>query len=299
MSTSILSLLEESHSSAHSAKGTSTKIPVIAEIGINHNGNVEIAKQLIVAAHEAGCAAVKFQKRTIEIVYSPEVLDSPRESPWGSTQREQKLGLEFSLEEYQEIDAFCKTLGIEWTASAWDLASLHFIEAFSPSFHKVASAMITNEGFLQEVADLGRLTLLSTGMASLEDVDRAVGIFKSSKSPLVLLHTVSTYPTPEVDLNLRTIETLRKRYELPVGYSGHEASVSPSIVAAALGAVVIERHVTLDRTMYGSDQAASLEPNGLRQLVSVIDKIPTILGSGEKDWASGEREVAAKLRYWE
>jgi N-acetylneuraminate synthase len=299
MSTSILSLLGESHSSAHGVKTTPTKIPVIAEVGINHNGDLEIAKQLIVAAHEAGCAAVKFQKRTIEIVYSAEVLDSPRDSPWGSTQRDQKFGLEFSLDEYREIDAFCKTLGIDWTASAWDVPSLHFIEAFSPSFHKVASAMITNQGFLQEVADLGRLTLLSTGMASLEDIDRAVGIFKNSKSSLVLLHTVSTYPTPEEDLNLRTIETLRERYELPVGYSGHEASVSPSIVAAALGAVVIERHVTLDRTMYGSDQAASLESNGLRQLVSVIDKIPTILGTGEKDWAPGEREVAAKLRYWE
>jgi len=276
-----------------------SSIPVIAEVGINHNGDLAIAKQLIQVSHDAGCAAVKFQKRTIDVVYSAETLDSPRESPWGSTQRDQKIGLEFTRDEYQEIDSLCKSLGIEWSASAWDIQSLHFIEDFLPSFHKVASAMITHGEFLQEVANLGRLTLLSTGMASIEDVDQAVEIFEGSKANLVLLHTVSTYPSPDADLNLLTIQTLRERYNLPVGYSGHEASVSPSIVAAALGAVVIERHVTLDRTMYGSDQAASLEPNGLRQLVSTVNKIPSLLGNGVKDWAPGEREVSAKLRYWD
>lgn len=275
------------------------QIPVIAEVGINHNGDLELAKKLVLLAHESGCAAVKFQKRTIELVYPPEVLDGPRESPWGTTQRDQKLGLEFSRSEYEEIDSFCKSLGIEWSASAWDIPSLFFIEEFSPPFHKVASAMLTNKEFLQEVAKLGRLTLVSTGMATLKDVDDAVEIFRKSRAPVILLHTVSTYPTPEEDLNLLAIQTLHERYNLPVGYSGHEASVSPSIVAAALGAAVIERHITLDRTMYGSDQAASLEPNGLRQLVSVINKVPALLGSGQKDWAPGEREVAAKLRYWE
>lgn len=276
-----------------------TRIPVVAEIGINHNGDVEIAKQLVRISHEAGCSAVKFQKRTIDLVYSERILSSPRESPWGVTQRDQKLGLEFSLEQYREINGYCAELGIDWSASAWDIPSLHFVEAFAPSFHKVASAMITHLDFLKEVADLGRLTLMSTGMASLEDVDRAVKVFEGSKAPLILLHTVSTYPTPEEHLNLSTIQSLHERYGLPVGYSGHEASVSPSIVAASLGAVVIERHVTLDRTMYGSDQAASLESNGLRQLVSVVEKIPMLLGDGQKDWAPGEREVASKLRYWD
>lgn len=276
-----------------------TRIPVIAEIGINHNGDVGIAKQLVRLSHEAGCSAVKFQKRTIELVYSEAILNSPRESPWGTTQRDQKLGLEFSFEEYQEINDYCLELGIEWSASAWDVPSLHFVESFSPTFHKIASAMITHLEFVKAVADLGRLTLLSTGMASLVDIDRAVDIFSSSKAPLVLLHTVSTYPTPEEHLNLSVIQSLHERYGLPVGYSGHEASVSPSIVAASLGAVVIERHVTLDRSMYGSDQSASLESNGLRQLVAVVEKIPMLLGNGQKDWAPGEHEVASKLRYWE
>lgn len=298
MSTSLLTL-GENFAIAHNGFQRPSSIPVIAEVGINHNGDLAVATKLIEVAHEAGCAAVKFQKRTIDVVYSADILDSPRESPWGSTQRDQKIGLEFTKDEYQEIDSFCKSLGIEWSASAWDIPSLHFIEDFSPNFHKVASAMITNSEFLREVANLGRLTLLSTGMASIEDVDTAVELFQGSKADLILLHTVSTYPTPEEDLNLLTIQTLRERYNLPVGYSGHEASVSPSIVAAALGAVVIERHVTLDRTMYGSDQAASLEPNGLRQLVSTVNKIPSLLGNGVKDWAPGEREVAAKLRYWD
>jgi len=276
-----------------------TYIPVIAEVGINHNGEISLAKKLIKVASESGCYAVKFQKRTLDLVYSAEILDSARESPWGTTQRDQKEGLEFSLEDYEEIDAFCKELGIYWSASAWDIPSLHFVESFNPPFHKIASALITNVDFLKAVASLGRITLMSTGMATTEDIDRAVEIFRESNTKVILLHTVSTYPTPEEDLNLRAIQSLRERYGLPVGYSGHEASVSPSIVAAALGAVVIERHITLDRTMYGSDQAASLEPNGLRQLVSVVSKVPALLGSGQKNWAPGEKEVAGKLRYWE
>lgn len=276
-----------------------SNIFVIAEIGINHNGDMEVAKALVDVAIRAGCDAVKFQKRSVEIVYSPEILASPRESPWGSTQREQKFGLEFDSSDYAEIDSYCRQKGILWSASAWDVPSLEFLEDFNPPFHKVASAMLTHLDFIEKVASLGRSTLVSTGMSVIEDIDRAVAIFRKHGTPLCLLHTVSTYPSNEEDLNLLTIQTLRDRYGVPVGYSGHESSVSPSVVAAALGATVIERHITLDRSMYGSDQAASLEENGLRQLVGSLRKIPALLGDGIKRWAPGEDEVARKLRYWE
>ena len=272
---------------------------VIAEVGINHNGDMSVAKQLIDMAVDTGCDAVKFQKRTIDLVYTAEVLDASRESPWGNTQRDQKQGLEFTLEQYQEIDRYCRDKGILWSASAWDIPSLEFLDGFSPPFHKIASAMLTYRPFVEAVAAKGRLTLVSTGMATIEIIDEVVGIFKSAGTPFVLLHTVSTYPSPESDLNLSMIHTLLERYKVPVGYSGHEPSVSPSIVAAVLGATVIERHITIDRSMYGSDQAASLEANGLRQLVTTLRKIPGMLGTGEKDWAPGEKAVAEKLRYWE
>ena len=295
---SLESLFRQSDEST-SGEENVLEIPVIAEVGINHNGDLSIAKKLIALASDSGCYAVKFQKRTLDIVYPEDILDSPRESPWGTTQRDQKEGLEFSRSDYEEIDAFCREIGILWSASAWDLPSLHFVESFKPAFHKIASALVTNIEFVEAVASLGRVTLMSTGMTTVEDIDRAVEIFHRANTKVILLHTVSTYPTPEEDLNLRTIQSLSERYGLPVGYSGHEAAVSPSIVAAALGAVVIERHITLDRTMYGSDQAASLEPDGLRQLVSVVNKVPVLLGSGQKNWAPGEKEVAGKLRYWE
>jgi N-acetylneuraminate synthase len=272
---------------------------VIAEVGINHNGDMNVAKQLIDMAVDTGCDAVKFQKRTIDLVYTSEVLDASRESPWGNTQRDQKQGLEFTLEQYQEIDRYCRDKGILWSASAWDIPSLEFLEDFNPPFHKIASAMLTHRPFIEAVASKGRLTLVSTGMATTEIIDQVVVIFKSAGTPFVLLHTVSTYPSPESDLNLSMIHTLLERYKVPVGYSGHEPSVSPSVVAAVLGATVVERHITLDRSMYGSDQAASLEENGLRQLVTTLRKIPTMLGTGEKDWAPGEKAVAEKLRYWE
>ena len=272
---------------------------VIAEVGINHNGDMSVAKQLIDMAVDTGCDAVKFQKRTIDLVYTAEVLDASRESPWGNTQRDQKQGLEFTLEQYQEIDRYCRDKGILWSASAWDIPSLEFLEGFNPPFHKIASAMLTHRPFTEAVASKGRLTLVSTGMATIEIIDEVVGIFKSAGTPFVLLHTVSTYPSPESDLNLSMIHTLLERYKVPVGYSGHEPSVSPSIVAAVLGATVIERHITLGRSMYGSDQAASLEVSGLRQLVTTLRKIPEMLGTGEKDWAPGEKAVAEKLRYWE
>jgi N-acetylneuraminate synthase len=272
---------------------------VIAEAGINHNGDLGIAKKLIDMAVDAGCDAVKFQKRTIDLVYDLATLESPRESPWGTTQRAQKEGLEFSHDDYQEIAEYCREVGIAWTASAWDLESLAFVESFDPPFHKVASALATNWDFLSAVADTGRPTLVSTGMCDVEDIDRIVEVFSGSGTRIGLMHTVSTYPTPEDHLNLEFIRTLKERYGLPTGYSGHEPSVSPSIVAAVLGAQFIERHITLDRSMYGSDQAASLEVPGLRQLVSILRKLPGMLGDGVKRWAPGERDVARKLRYWE
>ena len=274
-------------------------VVVIAEVGINHNGDIHLAKRLIDIAVDTGCDAVKFQKRTIELVYAPEVLNAPRESPWGTTQRDQKEGLEFSREQYLEIDAYCRERGIAWSASAWDIPSLEFLEEFDPPFHKVASALLTHTTFVEAVASKGRVTLISTGMATYEIIDEVVEVFKRAGTPFVLLHTVSTYPSPETDLNLSMIHSLQERYGVPIGYSGHEPSVSPSVVAAALGATVIERHITIDRSMYGSDQAASLEENGLRQLVATIRKVPAMLGTGDKDWAPGEREVAGKLRYWE
>lgn len=273
-------------------------IYIIAEIGINHNGDIGIAKRLIEQAKAAGCDAVKFQKRTIDIVYSPEVLAQERESPWGTTQRQQKEGLEFGKKEYDEIDAHCRSLGIDWFASAWDIPSQKFLRQYDSKYNKVASAMATHEAFLREVASERRTTFLSTGMCTYEDIDKAVKIFNQADCPVVLMHTVSTYPAAEKDLNLRVIGSLQKRYGLPVGYSGHESSVSPSVIAAMMGAVAIERHVTLDRAMYGSDQAASLELPGLINLVAMIRKIPDCLGDGVKRVIPGEAAVAKKLRYW-
>lgn len=271
---------------------------VIAEIGINHNGDLGIAKGLIDMAHAAGCDAVKFQKRTIDIVYSPEVLDAPRESPWGTTQRAQKEGLEFGQKEYDEIDAYCRGLGIDWFASAWDVQSQKFLRKYDLPFNKVASAMTTNREFLEAVASEKRPTFVSTGMCEWEEVQAAVDIFKSYGCPIILMHTVSEYPCPEESLNLLVLEEMRKRFGLPVGYSGHEPSVSPSVMAVVLGAVAVERHITLDRAMYGSDQSASLEEPGLRSLVSQIRKVPAVLGDGVKRTTPGEKKVAEKLRYW-
>jgi N-acetylneuraminate synthase len=271
---------------------------VIGEIGINHNGDLAIAKKLIDMAKRCGCDAVKFQKRTIEIVYSPEVLDTPRESPWGTTTLEQKVGLEFEKVEYDEIDSYCKQLGIEWFASAWDIEAQKFLRQFKFPHNKIASAMITHLDFLKEVASEEIHTFVSTGMATLEDIDKAVEIFKTSNCPITLMHTISVYPCPEQDLNLKMVETLRDRYKVPVGYSGHEVSPVPSIIAASLGAEAIERHITLDRSMYGSDQSASLEERGLEQLVDGVRSVEITLGDGIKRYDEKEQAVAAKLRYW-
>lgn len=271
---------------------------VIAEIGINHNGNLNIARELIDMAKEIGCDAVKFQKRTIDIVYTKEVLDSPRESPWGTTQRTQKEGLEFGKAQFDEIDRYCRQVGIDWFASAWDVPSQLFLRQYGLKYNKIASAMITHEDLLRTVAEERKPTFVSTGMSAYEQIDAAIGILKDYKCPFILMHCVATYPATEEELNLQMIHKLRERYNCPIGYSGHEASVSPSTIAAAMGAVAVERHITLDRAMYGSDQAASLEKSGFATMVAQIRKIPTVVGDGVKRVSEAEIKNAAKLRYW-
>ena len=274
-------------------------IYITAEIGINHNGDLEIVKELIDQSKSAGVDAVKFQKRTIEIVYSEDVLSQHRDSPWGTTQREQKEGLELSLEDYKEIESYCKKIGIDWYASAWDIPSQDFLNNFNLNVNKIASAMTTNIEFIERVASEQKPTFISTGMCTYEQIQKAVDVFNNKNCEFVLMHTNSEYPSKEENLNLNAINTLSNKFDCNVGYSGHEASVSPSIVAAAIGAVSIERHITLDRSMYGSDQAASLEVHGLRTLVGSIRKLKYILGDGEKVITDAETEVAKKLRYWE
>ena len=269
---------------------------IVAEIGINHNGDINIAKELIKIASEAGCDAVKFQKRTIELVYSGELLDSPRESPWGTTQRAQKEGLEFGQEEYEEIDRYCGELGIDWFASAWDSESLRFLEQFNLEHNKVASAMAVYEEFLQAVAAQGKHTFISTGMCHLEDIDSAVQIFEAAECPFELMHCVSTYPMRDEDANLNCIGTLRERYGCPVGYSGHEVGLAVSYAAAAQGISSLERHISLNRAMYGSDQAASVEPAGLRMLVGAVRIIEEAMGDGIKRFLPAEVPLAEKLR---
>lgn len=269
---------------------------IIAEIGINHNGDVEIAKQLIDVAKSAGADAVKFQKRTIDLVYSKEFLDSPRESPWGNTQRAQKEGLELGLDEYKEIDAYCKEKGIEWFASAWDLESVKFLRQFDLKYNKIASAMIVYEDLLKEVASEKKYTFISTGMSTLDQIDRAVEIFKEKGCPFELMHCVSTYPMDDEDANLNRIKTLRDRYKCNVGYSGHEVGLAVSYAAAALGITSLERHITLDRAMYGSDQAVSVEPAGFRMLVSAVRKIEKAMGDGRITINHKEIPIAKKLR---
>jgi N-acetylneuraminate synthase len=276
-----------------------TEIFVIAEAGINHNGDLDLAKKLIDTAHRAGCDAVKFQKRDPDICVPDHMKQKPRETPWGTmTYLDYKKKIEFGETEYNEIDAYCNSLGISWSASAWDIESLNFLKIYDLPFNKIASAMSTNLDFVTAVANQGKLTYASVGMCSWEDIDNLVNIFQNSNSELVLMHTISNYPAENQDLNLRMIETLSKRYGVPVGYSGHEASISPSIVAAALGAVVIERHITISRSMWGTDHAASLEYSGLSQLVGALRKVPLVLGDGIKKQVPGEFEIAKKMRYW-
>lgn len=269
---------------------------IIAEIGINHNGDVGIAKQLIDVAKIAGADAVKFQKRTIDLVYTKEMLDSPRESPWGTTQRDQKEGLEFGLNEYQEIDAYCEQKGIEWFASAWDIESQQFLRQFDCKYNKIASAMIVYEDLLKEVAAERKHTFISTGMTEFEQIDLAVEIFKKADCPFELMHCVSTYPMNDEDANLNCIKTLRDRYQCNVGYSGHEVGLAVSYAAAALGITSLERHITLDRATYGSDQAASVETGGFIHLVGAVRKIEKAMGDGVRSVSSKEVSVAKNLR---
>ena len=271
---------------------------IVAEIGINHNGNLSVAKELIDVAVSAGADAVKFQKRTIDLVYKEDFLASPRKSPWGSTQREQKEGLEFGRQEYEEIDRHCKLKKVEWFASAWDLNSLKFLNQFNLKYNKIASAMIVDKNFLKEVAKQKKYTFISTGMSTFQNIDTAVKIFKENNCKFELMHCVSAYPFDDVRASLNLIKVMKDKYGCKVGYSGHEKSgLAISVAAVALGATSLERHITLDRTMYGSDQAASLTPNGFKSLVSAIRKIEKAIdGQKEKNILDIEISVAKKLR---
>ena len=274
---------------------------IVGEIGINHNGDMSICKELIDVATDAGCDAIKFQKRDIDEVYTQEFLDSPRESPWGSTQREQKAGLEFGAEEYAEINRYCKKRGIAWFASAWDTNSQLFLREFDCKYNKVASAMIVYEDLLRMIAEEKKHTFISTGMTTYEDIDKAVEIFSAADCSYELMHTVSTYPMKDEDANLKMINTLKERYQCNVGYSGHEAGLAVSYAAAALGITSLERHITLDRATYGSDQSASVEPVGLRHLVGALRKIEKAMGDGQKRMIDAEVPISKKLRehlYW-
>ena len=269
---------------------------IIAEIGINHNGDLNIAKQLMDLAKRCDCDAVKFQKRTIEKVYSKELLDSPRESPFGKTQREQKQGLEFNFDQYKEIDFYAKKICIEWFASAWDADSQIFLRQFNLNYNKIASAMIVDKSFLNIVAEERKHTFISTGMCTLEMISEAVNIFKSHNCSFELMHCNSTYPMKVEDANLNVINTLRNTFGCNVGYSGHESGIGVSQVACGMGITSLERHITLDRAMYGSDQSSSLEENGLRLVVGTARIVEKCLGDGKKVFTADEKKVAEKLR---
>jgi len=256
-----------------------------------------IAKELINVAHDAGCDAVKFQKRDIDIVYTKELLDSPRESPWGTTQRAQKQGLEFGQKEYEEIDRYCKELGIEWFASAWDVNSLKFLDQFNCKYAKIASAMIVDLPFVEEVAKRKKHTFISTAMSDIPMIEKTVDVFRKIGCPFELMYCVGTYPAKEEDIDLNCIKTLREHFKCNVGYSGHEVGLAISYGAAGQGITSLERHLTLDRAMYGSDQAASVEPSGFRTLVGSVRKIDKALqGDGKKTILPAEQVVADKLR---
>ena len=274
-----------------------SKIFLIAEIGINHNGDIKIAKKLIDNAAECKFDAVKFQKRTIDIVYSKEDLEKLRESPWGKTQREQKEGLEFSQDQYDEINEYCKSKKIIWFASAWDVKSLEFLDRYDLKYHKVASAMIVDKIFLNEVAKRKKHTFISTGMSKLDDIEDAVKIFRDNNTSFELMHCVSTYPAKPKDINLNTIPEMKKKFKCNVGYSGHENGVVISVAASMYDISSLERHITLDRTMYGSDQAASIEFSGMKDLVESISKVQLSLGENKLGHVlKDEIEIAKKLR---
>ena len=272
---------------------------ITAEIGINHNGDIEIAKKLIDIATKAGCDAVKFQKRTVDKVYSKEVLDSPRESPWGSTTRDQKMRLEFGKKEYDIINEYCSSKDIEWYASSWDIDSQMFLRQYNLKHNKVASAMLTNKKLLQVIAEEQKNTFISTGMSTMDEIRAAVQIFRDNKCPFELQHSNSSYPMKDEEANLRCIQTLKKEFNCNVGYSGHESSgYLICICITVLGATSIERHITIDRTIYGSDQAASLEPKGLDRLIRDVRNVEKVLGDGKKLVWESEIPVMKKLRVY-
>lgn len=267
---------------------------VIGEIGINHNGSVDIAKKLIDTAVGAGADAVKFQKRTVEVVYTAEELDRLRETPFGTTNRELKNALELGLEQYRDIDRYAQQQGIVWFASPWDEASVDFLEEFNVPVYKIASASLTDHELLKHVRATGKPVILSTGMSTMEEIEAAVRVLDEDK--LILMHCLSTYPSVDEEINLALIQTLKNRFGLPVGYSGHEHGVVLSVASVVLGACMVERHITLDRSMWGSDQAASLEPKGLELLVRDIRRYERSRGDGVKRVLPSEVPVRAKLR---
>jgi N-acetylneuraminate synthase len=290
-------ILEESNMSVTiSGRNIGSEDPcyVVAEIGINHNGDLEIAKRLIDVAVSAGCEAVKFQKRTVDVVYTAEELKKPRENPFGPTNGDLKRALEFGKQQYQEIDAYCKEKGIVWFASPWDEASVDFLEEFNVPCHKVASASLTDDNLLRCIRSTGKPVILSTGMSTMEQIDHAVAVL--GRDELIILHATSTYPANYDELNLKVIPVLADRFQVPVGYSGHETGIASSVAAVALGASMVERHLTLDRAMWGSDQAASLEPNGITRLLRDIRLVETAFGDGKKRMYEREVPVMEKLR---
>jgi N-acetylneuraminate synthase len=274
--------------------GKASPAYVIAEIGINHNGDLDLAKRLISVAHAAGCDAVKFQKRTIDVVYTFDELARPRESPFGATNGDLKRGLEFGREQYAEIAAYCRAIKMPWFASCWDEASVDFIARFDVPCYKIASPSLTDDALLRHTRSVGKPIILSTGMSSLEEIDHAVDLLGTDD--LVILHAVSSYPAQYSELNLRSIRTLAERYGVPVGYSGHETGIPSSVAAVALGASCVERHITIDRALWGSDQAASLEPNGITRLVRDIRLVELALGDGMKRVLDREVPIIKKLR---
>jgi N-acetylneuraminate synthase len=267
---------------------------VVAELGINHNGDELLAMQLIQAAREAGANAVKFQKRTIEKVYLPEDLVRPRESPFGKTNGDLKRALEFGFMEYTRISEFCEELHVPWFASCWDELSVDVVASFDPPALKIASACLTDDRLLKYHRKMGKPIILSTGMSSIRQIDHAVEVLGTSD--LILLHCVSTYPADKHELNLRAILFLRERYKVPIGYSGHEVGICPSVAAVTLGACMVERHITLNRAMYGSDQAASMEPLGFAKMVRDIRSVEAALGDGIKRVLESEKPIMKKLR---
>jgi len=268
---------------------------IIAEIGINHNGDVQAAKDLILAAHEAGVDAVKFQKRTPEICVPKHQQDQMRDTPWGYiSYLDYRYKVEFDQDEYKAIDSYCKSLGIDWLASSWDIPSLQFINAFDPPAHKVPSALLTDHELLRAFKATGRPVILSTGMSTMDEIEEAVAILDVDN--LLICHTTSSYPCPPEELNLKMIQTLKEKFACPIGYSGHEVGLVPSALAVAMGACLVERHVTLDRAMWGSDQAASVEPQGIRTLVKYIRVTEKALGDGKKKVYDSEQSSLDKLR---